>query len=60
MNEKIIKSVNDAYLLANVLKNVYKSSIEEEEKIAAEDVVNMLNLIIEKVSEIKNLCTIKN
>ena len=60
MNEKITKSVNEACVLANVLKNVYKSSIEDGEKISADDVVNMLNLIIEKVSEIKNLCDIKN
>ena len=57
MEDKIEKSVNEALVLANVLKNVYKSSQDDGEKVSSDAVVNMLNLIIEKVIEIKSLCS---
>ena len=60
MLEKLEKSLNETFVLANVLKNVYKSSQEDGENVTSGDIINMLNLIIEKLDEIKNLCINKS
>jgi len=54
MSKDIIKSVEEAFVLTNVLKSVYCASLSDGETIKSQDIINMLDLIIEKIEEIKN------
>ena len=53
MSNKIKKSLNDALVLAKVLRNTYKASLEDREKVTPRDILSVLDLIICKLEEVK-------
>lgn len=53
MSNKIKKSLNDALVLAKALSDSYKASLEDREKVTPIDVLNVRDLIICKIEEVK-------
>ena len=55
MSNKLKKSLNDALVLAKALRDSYKASLEDREKVTPKDILSVLDLIICKLEETKVL-----
>ena len=53
MSNKLKKSLNDALVLAKALRDSYKASLEDREKVTPRDILSVLDLIICKLEEVK-------
>ena len=49
------KEISECYTLVEMLKNVYNSSVADNEKLTEDDINAVFNLILEKLGKIKSL-----
>jgi len=49
------KEISECYTLVEMLKNVYNSSVADNEKLTEDDINAVFNLILEKLGKIKSM-----
>ena len=55
-NDELLKHLKETLSITKMLKNAYNSSISDDEPVTPKDVNIMLDVIIEKLNNLLNIC----
>lgn len=55
-NDELLKHLKETLSITKMLKNAYNSSISDNELVTPKDVNIMLDVIIEKLNNLLNIC----
>ncbi len=55
-NDELLKHLKETLSITKMLKNAYNSSISDNEPVTPKDVNIMLDVIIEKLNNLLNIC----